>query len=52
MKWKVQDTITIERTWYVHAETEDAAIRIAASGLKEPVCEEQIDNTVYEAEPA
>ena len=53
MKYKVSDTITIERTWIVEARSEYGAID-QIDGLSRPAPdpdeEEQIDNTPYEAE--
>ena len=52
-KYKVSDSITIQRTWIVEAESEDGAID-QVDGLYAPGqaadTEEQIDNTPYEAE--
>ena len=53
MKYKVSDTITIQRTWIVEAKSEYGAID-QIDGLSRqapaPDREEQIDNTPYEAE--
>ena len=52
-KYKVSDTITLERTWIVEAKSEYGAID-QIDGLSRPAPdpdeEEQIDNTPYEAE--
>ena len=52
-KFKVSDTITLERTWIVEAKSEHGAID-QIDGLSAPAPapdeEEQIDNTPYEAE--
>ncbi len=48
--FRVIDTITFERVWYIDAPDEDEAIRRADSGAFDPDHEEQIDNTPYEAE--
>lgn len=48
--YKVQDTITYERTWFVEAKDEDAALTLVHAGLIGADEEEQISNTPYEAE--
>ena len=49
-KFLVTDTITYERTFAVWARSEDEAIALCDSGRVNPVQEEQIDNTPWEAE--
>jgi hypothetical protein len=53
-RFKVSDTVTYRRTWYVWAYTEDEALETAENeGPMETddanYTEEQIDNTPYEA---
>ena len=53
MKYKVSDTITLERTWFVEAKSASEAIdKIDGLSLPapDPDEEEQIDNTPHEAE--
>ena len=47
--WRVRDSITIERVWYVEAETEDEATAWADNHADQTDHEEQIGNDPYEA---
>lgn len=51
-KFKVSDTITLERTWVIEAENEEAALELVSQQqieLRDPE-EVEIDNTPYEVE--
>lgn len=49
-KWKVTDTITFERTYYIPAIDADKAIAIADSGALDPDEYDQVENTPWDAE--
>lgn len=48
-KFRVWDSITIERVWIVDAEDDAAAIDFVRDNAPEPTEENQIDNEPYDA---